>query len=317
MFLLPEIEAIFILNILFVIFGTIAFVLSLRIFLFYNRNATSAEQILLEKQSYLAATIIKYIFYIKIPIFIFFIFTLDKLSHFIPGAMCAAGVVNASEYATPLLFLKLLNLYLFAYWLVLDAEDMKHESQPYLKKKFFLFLLFYALFLGEIILESVTFFSLDVQSVVDCCGVLFSRNDATYISLLLNAPRELLLGSFYTLFGLALFAYVRRDKYLFSFASLLFVPVALISLISVFGIYIYELPTHHCPFCLLQIDYDYVGYFLYIALFLGTFHGATLAFIELENSEKYFRVGLLFMSLYTLVVTLYPLLYFYNNGVWL
>ncbi|HKZ17662.1 MAG TPA: hypothetical protein VJ161_09405, partial [Geobacteraceae bacterium] len=32
-------------------------------------------------------------------------------------------------------------------------------------------------------------------------------------------------------------------------------------------------PTHHCPFCILQQGYGYVGYPLYILLLVGTVSG--------------------------------------------
>jgi hypothetical protein len=41
------------------------------------------------------------------------------------------------------------------------------------------------------------------------------------------------------------------------------------------SIYVYELPHHHCPFCLLKREYGYFGFPLYLALFLAT--GAGLA----------------------------------------
>ena len=45
------------------------------------------------------------------------------------------------------------------------------------------------------------------------------------------------------------------------------------SLVSFIGVYIYELPTHRCPFCVLQRDYGYVGYALYLALLGGSVLG--------------------------------------------
>jgi hypothetical protein len=34
-----------------------------------------------------------------------------------------------------------------------------------------------------------------------------------------------------------------------------------------------ELPTHHCPFCILQKEYGYIGYPLYLLLFAGAILG--------------------------------------------
>jgi len=293
--------------------------MSLKIVRKWDANATTKLQYSLEKQSYLTATIIKYIFYIKLPLFLFFIFTLDKISFVLPGAMCGAGVVNASEYATPLLFLKIINLYLFAYWITLDKEDMQDESQPYLKLKFQLFLLFYILFVVEIFLETLMFLNIDIKSVVDCCGAIFSTNDDTYISLALNMPRSLLLSLFYSNFILMLIVSRVQKPKLFALLNLLFILLSLLSLVAFFGTYIYELPSHHCPFCLLQQDYSYVGYLLYGVLFVGTFHGLVIGFIPFKSEvvKGYYKVSLVLNFSYVAIVTLYPLAYFIRNGVWL
>ncbi len=319
MLLTPEVLTINILNLLFFIFASIAFYYSVKIVLKYDFNATTTLQYNLEKQSYLVAIIIKFIFYIKVLLFIFFIFTLDNISNILPGAMCGAGVVNATEYGNYLLILKIINLYIFAYWLVLNSEDMKSEKQKYLKLKFKVYIFAYFLLMLEIGLESMMFFSIDTKSVVDCCGSIFSTTDGTYMAQLLNIDPAILLSGFYAVFAFIIIAYILKNRYLFSLMNLLFAIVALVSLIAFFGTYIYELPTHHCPFCLLQKDYNYVGYFLYIFLFIGTFYGIVLGLISFnkEDENVKYKISLFFTTLYMFFVSYYPLSYYIKNGVWL
>ncbi len=319
MTLLPEILTIYILNFLFLIFSSVAFYLSLQIVKRWDFSATTSLQYSLEKKSYLGSTIIKYMFYIKLPLFLFFVFTLDKISFILPGAMCGAGVVDSNEYATALMFLKVINLYLFAYWILLDREDMKEENQSYLKKKFTIFIGFFALLVVEIVLETLMFSSIDVESVVDCCGAIFSHSNDTYLSKVLNLPTELLLTLFYMNFILLIVSAFFKHHLLFAFLNLLFIMISLVSLVSFFGTYIYELPTHHCPFCFLQVEYNYVGYFLYAVLFLGTFNGLVVAFINFKKEElvKRYTNSLFFNFIYLIVVTLYPVVYYIRNGVWM
>ena len=146
MILSPEVLTIFILNIIFTIFAVIAFILSIKIVLKWDINSTSNLQYSLERQSYLTATIVKYIFAIKVPLFLFFIFTLDKISTVLTGAMCGAGVVDATDYGNYLFVLKIINLYLFAYWIALHNEDIQHENQPYTKMKFGFFIVAFIFF---------------------------------------------------------------------------------------------------------------------------------------------------------------------------
>jgi len=317
--LTPEVITLFIFDILFFIFGTIAFIIALRVHFLYDKNSTTTQQYVLEKQSYLGATIIKYLFSIKIPLFIFFIFSLEKISIILPGAMCATGVVNATEYGLYLLPLKVLNLYLFAIWIVLHSQDMKLERQVYVKIKFQFYIVLYILVSVEAVLQALLFLSIDIKDVVDCCGVVFSSSDNSYMATIIGSPPLLQAIVFYSLFLLLVLAYLKKYRRLFSVLNLLYAVVSLVTLIGFFGTYIYEMPTHHCPFCFLQYEYHYIGYVLYSFLFLGTFYGLVLGVITFTKKEQqfYYRLSLLFNSLYLVIVSLYVLLYYIKNSVWL
>ncbi|WP_294966882.1 hypothetical protein [Sulfurimonas sp.] len=319
MILTPEVLAIFILNALFAFFGIIAFVLSVKIYLKWNLNSVSKEQYTLEKQSYLGATIIKYIFIIKVPLFLFFVFTLDKISNVLTGAMCGAGVVDATGYGIPLFILKILNIYIFAYWIVLHNEDMKHENQPYTKQKFGFFILAFFLFITELIVEGLMFSSIEIDKMVSCCGTLYSSSSTSAISSIFAIDSTLLISIFYGVFLLIIFFYFIKNKYLFAISNAFFVLISLVTLIVFFGTYIYELPSHHCPFCFLQSDYYFVGYLIYTLLFMGTFYGLVVGFIDSnqENRVKNYKISLIFNTLYVILLTSYVMIYFINNGVWL
>ena len=314
MILTPEILTIFILNSIFLLFGTIAFYLSLKIYLGWDMNSTTKKQYMLQKQSYLSSTFIKYIFIVKLPLFLFFIFTLDKLSGSLVGAMCAAGVVNATSYGVYLFILKILNLYLFGFWLLLHKKDISDETLPYTKKKFGLFTIIYFIFLAEIIVESLMFLNIDPSIMVSCCGTLYSATADSYISVLFKLNPIYLVALFYINFLAIVVAYIFKNRYLYSILSILFLLSSIVSLIVFFGTYIYELPTHHCPFCFLQKDYYYIGYLLYVTLFIGTFYAMVLPFFY---KRKYLSISFIFIIIYTAIVSAYPLVYFIINGVWL
>jgi len=317
--LTPEVLAIFVLNALFAFFAIIAFVLSIRIYLKWNLDSVSQSQYKLEKQSYLGATIIKFIFIIKVPLFLFFVFTLDKISNVLTGAMCGAGVVDATVYGTPLFILKIINLYIFAYWIALHNEDIKHENQPFTKLKFGFFILAFFLFMGELILEGVMFSSIEIDKMVSCCGTLYSSSSTSAMSSIFALDTALLLSLFYGTFLLIGLFYYLKNRYLFALSNIFFVIISLVTLIVFFGTYIYELPSHHCPFCFLQSDYYFVGYLIYVLLFMGTFYGLVVGFIQtsIENREKNYKVSLIFNTLYVILLTLFPIIYYMKNGVWL
>lgn len=316
MLLTPEIVTLFLLNTIFVIFASIAFVLSIRILLYYDVDATTSLQYRLQKQSYLGATLIKYIFAIKIPLFLFFIFTIDKLSNVIPGAMCAAGIVDATDYGSYLFIIKILNLYLFGFWIVLHAMDSRDELCRLTHTKYLFFTFLYTTLLVEAVLEFFMLSSLDPTQLVQCCGTLYENASSSYLSVLVLFNTPWILTLFYINVFLLFIFYYLRNRYAFAFFNALFIIIALLTLIAFFCTYIYELPTHHCPFCFLQKEYYYVGYLLYGLLFLGTFFGVLVGFTAHE-SEKKFKLSLFFIACYTIIVSAYPLVYYIKNGVWL
>ena len=155
-----EILAIELLDVVFFIFGFIAFLVSVMIYKKWDINKTDQTQYRLEKLSFLNQTIIKYIFAIKIPLFLFFIYTLDKLSNVIIGAMCAVGVVNATEVWLYLMILKIVNIYTFGLWLVLNRIDLKYENLPYTKLEYAIYIVLYLFLAVEIGLDFYMFNSI-------------------------------------------------------------------------------------------------------------------------------------------------------------
>jgi len=320
MILTPEIIAILILDIIFLCFATFAFWLSLSIVFKWDISIANSFQYKLEKRAILIATIIKYIFILKLPLFLFFIFTADKIAGVITGAMCAAGVVNSIDFGLWLFVFKILNLYIFGFWIFLHVEDMKNEKLPFTKLKFSIFLVAFVLLIAEIFYEISFFTSLDVDKIVSCCGTLFSAASASPVSFIFNISNPAIVWVFYISFALYVVAYFIKNAQLFIILNINFFITSIISLILFFGTYIYELPTHHCPFCFLQKDYYYVGYVLYTTLFAGTFlgiSGSILNILKPDSPKNHYNTSLFFNVLYTLIVTAYPIIYFIRNGVWL
>lgn len=320
MTLTPEIIAILMLDGLFLFFSSIAFVLSLKLYWYWDRDATSLLQYRLEKESYLVGLIIKYIFMLKVPLFLFFIYTCDTLSGIITGAMCAAGVVNSVDFGLFLLLFKLLNLYLFGFWLLLHVRDVESELQPYIRQKSLFFGIVFFFFVAEIVLEILFFTSLNISKIVSCCGTLFSASTQSSLSFLFLMENWMIVSLFYASFVLMLVGFMVKNSAVYLFSNLLFLFFAIVSLILFFSTYVYELPTHHCPFCLLQSDYYGVGYFLYATLFLGTFYG--ICGVVISTLTKGFilramRLSIFFNSVYVLIVSAYVVVYFLKNGVWL
>ena len=62
----------------------------------------------------------------------------------------------------------------------------------------------------------------------------------------------------------------RASGGVFALAAVTAFGMALVAIVSLVALYVYEHPHHHCPFCLLKAGHGFVGYALYIPLFLAT-----------------------------------------------
>lgn len=69
-------------------------------------------------------------------------------------------------------------------------------------------------------------------------------------------------------------------------AHVLFLFVAYYAITYFFGLYIYEMPNHKCPYCMLQKEYYYIGYVIWGTLFVGTFLGITPFLMELVTKSR-------------------------------
>lgn len=311
----PYVQTLLLVEGILLFLGLIALLASLRIGLDFNPRLTTSYQYGLNKKSYLVGTIIMFILLLKLPLFFFFIWVIDGLSLHVLGAMCGAGIVSATPWGAWMFFVKILTLFLLCAWILLHRVDLSETTYPFTRKKFLLFQGLFFILVVEFLLELAHFLNIPTDTPVACCSVLFDQTS--------NNPwyeNSLILGFFFGLYGLlGLLCYLRRPI-LFSLSSFLWMAVTIQALIRFFSPYVYELPTHKCPFCLLQSEYYFVGYFIYLLLFLGGL-GALFALVSatLQRPVKNFWYTLSFTcnTLLVMVLSAYPLGYFLRNGVWL
>ncbi|MBN1408777.1 MAG: hypothetical protein JW956_13350 [Calditrichaceae bacterium] len=91
---------------------------SIRIMCNWKPDSGSELQIQLERQTYLASTIIRYVLIFQIVSLIVFIFTVNNhLPGLIRGAMCASGTLTVNAYGYPLLYIKLFAIPFYAVYL--------------------------------------------------------------------------------------------------------------------------------------------------------------------------------------------------------
>ncbi|MFB3884233.1 MAG: hypothetical protein ACE144_03330 [Thermodesulfobacteriota bacterium] len=244
----------------------------------WDIKSGSELQLILERKTYLISTLLTYLFGFELVSLFLYVFTADHLHTFFVGAMCAAGSLYVNSYGYPALVLKTINFLLAGLWLILNYTDNRGYDYPLIKKKYFLLLILTPLILAEIVMQDNYFLHLRPDIITSCCGSLFSGESVRSVSeivLLSGVPMKVIFYLFViSTTASGIYYYLRgRGGYLFSSLSAILLFVSILSILSFISLYFYELPTHHCPFCILQKEYGYIGYPLYISLFGGAITG--------------------------------------------
>ena len=297
----------------------IAFYFSISIIKNWDFNQTTSSQYKLEKKSYLVILIIFFTLVIKIFLMPYFTYSIDNLSHIIPGAMCAAGVIKANNYGEILLSLKLLILFCIGIWLIINSLDLKEKTYPYTKQKFTFYIFIFILIILETTLDILYLSNISTKEPVMCCSVIFGANfSGNKIPFNLTIP--MLVGLFYLTFVLTIFSNIQKQKFINFIINTFFLYISYYTLTYFFSTYIYQLPTHQCPFCMLQKEYFFIGYFIWSTLFLGTFFGIASFVVPIfikKDLSYTFKYSILFNLFFVCLCSFYLIKYYFVNGVFL
>ena len=309
----PEVGIALFIDIVLFLLLSIAFYQSIILLKNYDSNVASANQYKLEKKSYLLITIISVSIIIKFLLLPFFVHTLDVLSSIVPGAMCGAGVIQANEFGEISLVVKITVVMLSLLWITLNSYDEKTLSQPYFKMKLYFFIVIYILIVLELFLEVSFFTNISTESPVLCCSAIYVDDTKSPLPFNLSTINLLLL--FYSLYILILFLAYFRKRYLLAPLSLFYAYISYYVIVYFLGTYIYQLPTHKCPFCMLQSDYYFIGYAIFASLFLATFYAISASLFTFKDTH--YKVALVVYTAFVILSSYSFIFYIFNNGTYL
>ncbi len=246
----------------------------------WDFRSSSEEQLLLERKTSLISTLVSAVLGLEIFSLFLFIFTVDEIHPLLTGAMCATGSLNANPVGWQVLLVKIAVFFAASIWLMLNLLDNRAEDLPLVKRKFAFLLPLVPLVGAEFYLQITYFLGLHPEVITSCCGSLFSRSGSGIPADLAGMEPVPAMAVFYggaALFiGSGLSCFLSKApvfRYLLAMTASLFFPIALVAVVSFISLYIYELPTHHCPFDILQKNYGFIGYPLYLGLFCATLFG--------------------------------------------
>lgn len=275
MMLNPAILALLMVSILVSTMLLVAATFAFRILHHWDIQSGSELQLRLERRTYLVSTLLVWAFLFEFLSLLLFIYNAEALSGQFVGAMCATGVLNLNPWGWPTLFLKITLFFVAAIWLLLNYLDNRGYDYPLIRFKYALLLMALPLVGAETILQWLHFTEMEPNLITSCCGTLFSA-DAQGVSAEVSgiAPANSILAlaiSGIVVIAAGVWVALRgQSGWLLSITGAAAFVIALVAIISSISLYIYEHPHHHCPFCILKQGHGYVGYFLYIPLFLAT-----------------------------------------------
>jgi hypothetical protein len=318
-FLIPEIFILLLLDAIFALFLLISLSGSIKIYFRWDSSSTSQRQYGLEKKSVLINALVRYIFYMKIPLFLYYIYTNDKLANVITGAMCAAGSINAANYGDTLLYLKIVNLFLVFLWLSANKINSSYPNMPFTKKLFGALVVIIFCIVAEIIISVISFSSIDPTAIATCCSTLFTStsDDAP---LIFSLPGHYIFILYAVSYFILLAFYFTKNILYYALFNLVYFIFSILSLIVFTSTYVYELPTHKCPYCILQSDYHFVGYFFYTFIYFGVALGLATGlktYMTNQYPQNTAKLSVLFNTLYFLLSCYYPISFYLSNKVWL
>ena len=306
---------------------------AIRVLRYWNPASDSNLQIRLENEIWLASTLVEYGLGFQIITLILFVLAADTFCQVIVGAMCATGALLANNFGMPALMVKIIGVFLYGFWIVLHKLDISSETYPLVKIKYIYLLLILPLLFADITLQTLYIAFLSPDIITSCCAVVFGSSAETGRNLLESFPQSTLLLLYYATIVTLIIVGCRLLKRwllplaaIFSAGWLYFLGLATIAIITVFSSYIYAMPYHNCPFCILKPEYHYIGFALYFTLIPASFFGLSTVLVELfknkadlaEPVTKYqktaIKISLILLLLLTVISSYHFLLYRISGG---
>ncbi len=275
MLLNPAILALLIVSVVISVMMLFTTVFAIQLLRSWDIHSGSELQLRLERRTYLISTLLAMAFSFELISLLLFVYNAESMSGQFVGAMCATGVLNVNAWGWPTLFLKIFIFFSGCIWLALNYLDNKGRDYPLIRVKYLLLLLILPAVIAELYVQTSYFLGLNPDVITSCCGSLFTT-DAEGVAAEVSSvtPKLAIVGlygsGFLVMLSGTFTLYRHKGGIVFSLSSIIAFVVAMVSIVSLISLYIYEHPHHHCPFCILKSGHDYAGYTLYIPLFLAT-----------------------------------------------
>lgn len=284
MFLNSWSVALTLLSLVVLILSSIAVRTAAKVLRYWDPSSDNNRQIRLENETWLSSTLVQYAMGFQVISLLLFVLAADNFSHVISGAMCATGALTANQYGMPVLYLKIMGGFCCGLWICLHSFDISSERYPLLKQKYIALIALFPLLIADAIGQTLYIANLKADIITSCCAVVFGEGGGNGGNLLGTVPQGAVLAIFYgtavLLATLGHFLYRRLSRPLLlvnGLVWLFFVVLSFVAITTVFSSYVYAMPYHHCPFCILKPEYSCIGLLMYGTMLPAGFFGMAAA----------------------------------------
>lgn len=231
----------------------------------WDLSSGAREQLLLERRTRLASILVRWASGLQLVSLFLFVQTADAVAPLFTGAMCAAGTLQAAPWGYAALGAKLAAFIAAGVWLVVSHADAQAPDYPLVRHRHRLALLLVPIFALEAGLGLAWFRGLEPEVITSCCGSLFTRAGGGLGADLAGLPPLPAAVAMYaigggTLVAAAVLRRTGRGALVLAALGAAALPAGVAGVIAAISPYVYELPNHHCPFCLLKAEYGRVGW---------------------------------------------------------
>jgi hypothetical protein len=266
----------------------------------------------------------------------------DVFPDVVPGAMCGTGVLQAMEgFGRRAILFRMAFFGVMFLIIELERLNRSRPDSPLASGISRLLLLSSPVLLIGVWDTFRAFCRIDVQAPVSCCAVVYDRfrslSDAGTAP---GVPEDFWIIAFgaASILVLASAARVsftesdtsRRDAAITAISSMIWVPVAAVSLVRVFSVYYYQVLHHPCPWCLFLPEHHLAGFALFGLLAVVALEGPCgyllrsmtkgapdLHAAAFRRARKSALRILFSTTIFLLLVGLPPILWRLRFGVWM
>jgi hypothetical protein len=212
--------------------------------------------------------------------------------------MCGTGVLQATDgLGGRALVYRVFAFFIMVLWLTYEKLNLSRPDAPLTTYNSRILLLALPFFFLAVITTFQGILRIDTHNPVNCCAMVYDQFDnLSAARQIAGIPNTFWVWTFWLLTALMLLCVVwslktkrtNGEKAAGSLAviSVIWVPIAAITLVRVYAVYFYQVLHHHCPWCLFLPEHKFLGVPLWGALVIITLEGP-ISYLVVKTAAKY------------------------------